>query len=168
MGGNGDVTRVRGLRAGVGVPSESAGVVVVVILRFMFNECGVADKSRSRSLVGVLVVVANMLVRDGVLNDALAADLLLTSLLRPISFHCIGRPIRDALGVVDGAPGRLIFGPTGPRTNQKLARVECLRPAGYDRPSYPPGAAGADFGLFGAALARARTRRPRSRAGQSR
>ena len=91
MGGNGDVTRVRGLRAGVGVPSESAGVVVVVIVRVRFNECGAADVSRSRSLVGVLVVVANMLVRDGVLNDALAADLLLTSLLRPISFHCIGR-----------------------------------------------------------------------------
>ena len=68
----------------VSVPSESDGLVVVVIDGTILDSRSESDLSRSRSLAGVLVEVARMLVRDGVLNDALAADLLLTSLLRPI------------------------------------------------------------------------------------
>lgn len=40
-------------------------------------------------------------------------------------------------GVEDGAPGRLIFRTKGPRTNQKLATVECLSPKATTAPPTP-------------------------------
>ena len=75
----------------MGVPSESAGVVVVVIVRLVFNVCGEVRVSRSRSFARAHGLVAKMIVRDGVLIVALVADVSLTMRFRPISFHSMSR-----------------------------------------------------------------------------